>query len=395
MKSKKRFAPFWLTQFCCSLITLTFVGWTYSTVNNRPAVPLLNENPREIRPQHDLPLAVSDRQLQIVLNKLKPGFEAPPKTNFVDHALRMWGVKATFEDGFMSGAQMRTALLDQQAFAKNWGNRTPLLLTASEYGVEVRTQEGRSTVSHVDHLLGTLSETGTPLSHPVTLPNRQGTVNDLANHAFRSFRLNQKEYEWTAIAWGLYAKDDRSWFTRENQEITFDLMARRMMRQPLPEGVCYGNHRLYSLTILLRIDSDLQTEGRRLLRPETRLEVESWLGDMTRRLYRHQSVAGYWDGNWPNTKLPVPDPQTDPLSRRILATGHALEWWAMAPKSLHPPRETIVRASQWLTKTISGMDDRLIQKNYTFLSHAGRALSLWRGKFPHEVSLLIEDESAL
>ena len=159
------------------------------------------------------------------------------------------------------------------------------------------------------------------------------------------------------------------------------------MRQPLPDGVCYGNHRLYSLTIMLRVDSQWQQDGKRLFEPETRQAVEDWLSDKTARLYRNQSTAGYWDGNWPDLDVDIPDPNTDPLSRRILATGHALEWWAMAPKKLHPPRETIVRAGQWLTQTISGMDERTVQKNYTFLSHAGRALALWRGKFPHEVDL--------
>ena len=69
-------------------------------------------------------------------------------------------------------------------------------------------------------------------------------------------------------------------------------------------------------------------------------------------------------------------------SRKILATGHALEWWAFAPESVHPPRETMVKAGQWLVKTVDEMSDRDIASSYTFLSHAGRSLALWRGKFP-------------
>lgn len=354
-------------------------------------MPSLNNQPRIVRPQFDIPLVVSDQQLRTVLNQLRPSFPGPPKTNFVDHALRMWGIQATFDDDSMSGITMRDALLDQNRFVENWGKQTPSLLEPSEFGVAVRTQEGRSTVSHVDHLLGSLSEIGTTLDHPIVLPNGNGTVSDLANHTFRSFRLNQKEYEWTALAWALYAAEPSDWFTRENQRISFDLMAKRMMRQPLPDGVCYGNHRLYSLTVMLRVDSKLQQDGTSLVEPETRQHIEDWLGDKTARLYRNQSTEGYWDGNWPDLDVDVPDPSTDPLSRRILATGHALEWWAMAPQNLHPPRETIVRAGQWLSKTISGMDKRTVLKNYTFLSHAGRALALWRGKFPHEVDLVGAD----
>lgn len=376
---------FWIGHSFLAVALLAFCGWSFSTVNHRPWMPQLNNQPRSVRPTYDIPLVVSDRQLSEVLQKLHPRFPGgPPKTNFVDHALRMWGVEATFEDDSLSGQQLRSAMLDQQEFAKNWGTQTAPLLTHSPFGVAVRTQEGRSTVSHVDHLLGSLSETGTSLDHPIVLADHRGTVNDLARHTFQSFRLNQKEYEWTAIAWTLYAKDASTWFTRENQAIDFEVLAERMMRQSLPEGVCYGQHRLYSLTIMLRIDSQFQAEGGRLLEPECRTKIEAWLGSMTAKLYRNQSPEGFWDGNWPDTNKPVPDPQTDALSRRILATGHTLEWWAMAPKSLHPPRETIVRAGQWLANTIAGMDEKTVQRNYTFLTHAGRALSLWRGKFPDE-----------
>jgi hypothetical protein len=50
----------------------------------------------------------------------------------------------------------------------------------------------------------------------------------------------------------------------------------------------------------------------------------------------------------------------------------------MVPDEFHPPREVLIRAGQWLAKEIDGMDSPAIEKNYTFLSHAGRALRLWR-----------------
>jgi hypothetical protein len=377
--------PFWAFQAIFAVALLTFCGWAWNTVNHRLRMPVLNNQPRTIRPTHNIPLVVSDEQLRVVLNKLHPRFDdGPPKTNFVDHALRMWGVDATFNDNSMSGEALRSAMLNQQHFAKNWGVNTAPLLKRSPLGIAVRTQEGRATVSHVDHLLGSLAETGTALDHPIVLDTSSATVKELANHAFQSFRLNQKEYEWTALAWALYADAPSTWYTRENQRVTFAHMANRMMRQPLPDGVCYGQHRLYSLTVMLRVDSQLRAEGKFLLESDCRAEIEKWLGDLTAKLYRNQSIEGYWDGNWPNSKVSVPDPQTDALSRRILATGHTLEWWAMAPKSLHPPRETIVRAGQWLANTIAGMDDESVKRNYTFLTHAGRALALWRAKFPHE-----------
>jgi hypothetical protein len=59
----------------------------------------------------------------------------------------------------------------------------------------------------------------------------------------------------------------------------------------------------------------------------------------------------------------------------------------MAPRESHPPRDTLVRAGQWLVATIEEMSDDTIAANYTFLSHAGRALALWRGKQVADVDL--------
>lgn len=66
----------------------------------------------------------------------------------------------------------------------------------------------------------------------------------------------------------------------------------------------------------------------------------------------------------------------------MVATGHALEWWALAPEEILPPREVIQRAGQWLAKNVMALNDDEIVDKYTFLSHVGRALALWRGHEP-------------
>lgn len=377
---------FWLSQMVIlpALLIGGFLG--FAKVNELPSIPKLNRNPRVVRPEHNQPLVISDEQLEVVLYKLRPRFETqPPKTNFVDHALRMWGVEIEFGDSSIDGSVMRSLLTDHRLFRQVWGEHEPPLLTENQYGIAVRMQEGRSTVSHMDHLLGSLAEVGTPLDFEVVSENQTGTMLDLLRHASRTFSLNQREYEWTALALAFYAADGEPWYSSEGQEINFDRLVSRIMREQQPDGVCYGQHRLYTLTLLLRIDSQMsESSPDRLLSAEARQDVIDYLSRTTRAVYRTQSPEGYWDGNWPDTSIPVRDPETDPVSRRILATGHMLEWWAMAPAELHPPRESIVRAGQWLTRVIIEMDEARIQSNFTFLSHAGRALALWRGKFPAE-----------
>lgn len=378
----------WLLLHAALGVTVVLSGsyWAIQA-NLRPELPALRATPRFVRPMFNDPRVISDDQLTAVLNKLHPRFqEHPPKLNNIDHGLRMWGVRATFADEAYSGEAMRNMLLNHQQFTKTWGPSAPALLEHTPLGIQVRTQEGKSTVSHEDHLLGTLAECGVPLSAPVVTAQGPGRVQDLLLHALRSFRLNQQEYEWTTLATAFYLNNAAGWHSREGQFIDFNQLADRLMRQDQPQGVCYGQHRIYTLTMLLRIDQQMRNQEHQpgLVTDTTRASIHDYLAGMTSRLCETQSQNGYWDGNWPDTSVAVPDPTTDERSRRILATGHALEWWAMAPESLHPPRETIVRAAQWLSVTIEGMDERAIEANFTFLTHAGRSLALWRGVFPQE-----------
>ena len=387
---------FLLSQLVILPMIIGVLTLSASTVNNRPMMPALNENPRAVRPLHDYNFVISDQQLNDVLYQLRPKFapDKPPKTNYVDHALRFWGTKIEFNDQSLDGNELRELLVNHNAFAKAWGDNEPPLLTVADNGIAVRTQQGRSTVSHVDHLLGSLAEVGTPLSYPITAANVEGRLFDMVSDAVMNFSLNQREYEWTTLALAFYAADRSPWYSPEGQEINYDFLAKRIMRETQPDGVCYGQHRLYTLTMLLRIDDQMRRQAKSrsgapemagLISPETHSAIMDYLGDMTRRAYRNQSTQGWWDGNWPNLKAPVPDPGTDSTSRKVLATGHMLEWWAMAPSELHPPRETIVRAAQWLSRTIIEMNPERIERNYTFLTHAGRALALWRGGFADEL----------
>ena len=167
----------------------------------------------------------------------------------------------------------------------------------------------------------------------------------------------------------------RSWVTSEGQQVDFDMLARRIMREKMPQGVCFGNHRLYTLAIMLRIDEKPEN---RIFSDEQRKSVLDYLRRMTELLVVHQHPDGFWDANWPSQRA---DADESTKADRLLATGHALEWWAMSPEEVLPPeRDTLIRAGQWLYRTVVELDDRTLQEYYPFLTHVGRALSLWRGR---------------
>jgi hypothetical protein len=361
---------------------VSWAMWRVRAIEAEKVLPPFLAQPLTIGPLYDVPEAVSDEQLKRVLYQLRPRFRVRnPKINHVDHALRFWGIEAVFDDPeCLSGVEMRELLLDHRQFAGAWEAGTRSLLINTLHGVRPRVQEGDATSSHVDHTVATLAEVGTPLDYPVLTADGETTFQAMLEHARRDFSLNQVEYEWTAMVFALYCPTDREWMTDEGQWISFDRLADRIMRQRLTQGVCFGNHRLYSLALLLRVD-----EQQRILSEEARIAVLNHLKQVTDTLVASQHEAGYWDRNWDGTSWDPSTSRQPAGARRILATGHALEWWAIAPEEVQPPQEVVVRACRWLANTIDALSEQDVQSQYTFLSHAGRALALWRGRTPAEV----------
>jgi len=374
----------------CGLLLLIGTIAAFSWPKQDKSIPSLRLEPLNVSLAYDWPQVVTDEQLDGVLHKLRPRLNHPqPKINHIDHALRMWGKQSTFADPeCLSGQQMIDILTNTQAFQRSWETQNESLLSEGEFGIGFRTQDGEDSASHVDHTLGTLAEIGVSLDAEVIVDDRmQLTIRDLLTTAMRDFRLNQKEYEWTTVATASYATGPTSWVSQDGEIITFDLLAKRIMRQDWEQGVCFGYHRLYSLALLLQLDDQIPL----FRQPTTRVDVVAHLSEATKRLMQSQSVDGYWDQNWPDASRGPEEGELDgPLQRRILATGHTLEWWAIAPPEVLPERENIVRAAQWLVAEVENMEPENVTKNYTFLSHVGRALCLWRGKFPHEFTPLSE-----
>jgi hypothetical protein len=380
-QSARTWIGFLVLQVVLVSVALAASARRYSALEAERALPHMRNIPLVVTPLYDDPRVVTDEQLRDVLLHLRPRLRHERvNINHVDHALRFWGLDAEFDDPeCLSGVEMRELLLDHNKFKENWGENAPPLLVRDENGIAVRTQQGLSSASHYDHSVAGLGEVGTPLDYPVRTPTSTGTVRDILERTLREFSLNQVEYEWSTLAFLLYLPEERRWISSENQEITFDRLANRIMRQQLNHGVCMGNHRLHTLVMMLRIDDQIP-----VISAETRIKILDHLRDATARFIASQHADGYWIRSWPSGRppeLPVGDPENS-VQNRILATGHVLEWWALAPEEVHPPREVVIRAGQWLSRTIMELDEAQIGRSYTFLSHAGRALALWRGHFP-------------
>ncbi len=379
------------------------VGQARADLRSR-ALPPLRTEPYAVPPLYDDPAVVSDEDLRRVLPRLGlRGKGAQTVIGHVEHGLRAWGSGVRFADpGFLSGQDMLRLLTDNWRFLGTYGTAERSLLYAGndgvstgttgrarEQGVRVRVLEGISSSPHVDHLLASLAEAGTTLDYSIVAPGQRTTLRAILEQSLRTFDLNQAEYEWSALAYALYLPPTRSWRTSEGREMTFDRLAGRIMREELPRGVCSGNHRLHTLVIFLRIDDRMAQEGAaRILSPATRRDVISYLREATAMLVRHQHPDGFWNGDWLTAAPASSEPSGrtgDRLSDRLIVTGHALEWWSLAPPEVLPPRAIRAAAGRWLVRTIDGLSADQIQVNFSFLSHVGRALAQWRGLSPAEV----------
>jgi hypothetical protein len=378
---------FWFVQVVAVVGTLAWGKLEIDREHALRELPQPNQQPRTVRPLRDDPSVVSDETLHQVLWRLRPQFRGPqPKINHVDHALRCWGLAAEFSDPeCLSGVELRELLLDNRQFAEAWGPKTaPFIAPDTRGELVVRTQQGQATASHVDHTLAGLAEVGTPLDYPVLTPKGEYVVGDILNASLRDFSLNQVEYEWSTLAYLLYLAPRGDWYSTEGQRLNFDRLAERLMRQRRSLGVCGGQHRLHTLAMMLRVDSETP-----ILSPESRAAVVAHLQDATRRLVETQSPEGFWSLEWPGEEEEgLRSAGTGPmgeLADRILVTGHVLEWWGVAPEEVQLPREVVVRGAGWLASSILSLTDSQVARFYPFLTHGGRALALWRGREPAEV----------
>jgi hypothetical protein len=209
-------------------------------------------------------------------------------------------------------------------------------------------------------------------------------VRNVLEEALRDFRLDERETEWSAMSFTLWMAPQNisAWHNGEGRLIDFDMLAERLMRNHKRDGVCLGTHRVYSLMLLIRLN---EQNGGQLITTQTTAQIMDYLRMTREMIMGSQSADGSWPANWTDgaSAEAKADPKEKP-SKRVIATGHHLEWLSIAPQELHPPREQILKAADWLVKNVTETSQAEIDQNYTFYSHVGKALAMWRQSSPAE-----------
>lgn len=374
-----------ISRCCLPLLLLTGALLVYRLafpVTAAESIAAARTEPWKISPRYDEPRVVTDAQLAAVLDRVKPPAQPANTNNFV-HALRLWGPEADFGDPRIpTGAELRNYFLDDRTFQKYAGSKAPPLFYQAADGLAARSFDDqiqfRETSSyHLDDLLATLAETGTALDTPLHLRDGQATVHDLLEASLRRFHLERLEYEWSTIVYARYAFPLPSWQNKFGERIDCDRLIAECIEHPPTDGQCNGLHRLEALAVLYRADEEAHALSQR-----NRRHILTHMRRVSNVLVDAQSVEGYWNRRWPTGRAALDD-KTATIYDKILVTGHQLEWLALAPPEVQPPAETIVRAAQWLARTLLELDDKQIVEAYGPYSHGARALCLWRSADPY------------
>lgn len=345
-------------------------------------VRVTRNEPLRCRPLYNRPDLVSDADLAAVLSQIQPRFDRRHmKPNHIEHALRTWGVSATFQDPeAVSGADLLRFLTDTASFTDSWGIEAKPLLIDEPQGVTIRYGEMDGASYHHDHWLACCTEAGAALDTRIYTPGRRDwTLGDVLQQSMRDFRLDERETEWTAMGFALWIAPESQWTGGDGRQYSFDLLSRRLMRGEKQIGVCSGTHRVYSLMLLVQLDDTYE-----ILSDDAREKIMDYLRAVRDAIMLSQFPDGHWPSNWPDGADAVAHPVDDELYKQVIATGHHLEWLSIAPQELHPPEEQIQRAMEWVIRTTKEQSREDIRARYTFFSHVGAALANWRQRHPAE-----------
>jgi hypothetical protein len=293
------------------------------------------------------------------------------------HILRVFGPDAMVRVG---GGTLRAGALDlilDSRRNRDFFHGNPTLIDTRD-GVRCRTydrDQGAKQAerqAHDGQLLAVLAELGIPLHRPLSTSGGSWTVGRLLDDMLANFDLKAREIEWVALAIALYLPPRSGWTDKFGRSYTFgDLVNELMSRTLNSERACAGTHLLYSLAVILRADEEAP-----VLTAPVRAALRSYLEEKRSLALRTQAQDGTWDVRWYEGQgdEAALGPSTDRADRKVLATGHQIEWMLLLPTEMLPSRDCILRAANWLHAKLLSEVQPVVVDHYCPYSHAGRVL---------------------
>ena len=350
----------------------------------------VRENPVDVLSPGDLSALVPVTTVRTLLTQLAPCWFSV-KTSRVLHAFRLWGAQATFPaDIFdyrapgrlLDGSELKAYLLDHHFFARLLPGE-PAILSKTPYGVMARTfQTPRQAhftgpLGHSDDLLTACAEMKLLASTEIWVATAadpiRAQLKDMINESMARFSIHQ-ELPWTVEGLARYLAPRKGWQNRFGERYTFDETVMAMVNAPVGEGPCLGTHTVYALACILRIaETEPIVSGKVIDR------IARYLRNVSAMVCAARLPEGHWGPRWSPT---ISSSQTSEQLQSLTATGHHLEWIALAPPELRPARADISKAIDGVLQIWQqpGWFTNVAYSDcYLDLTHLARALCLLLG----------------
>jgi hypothetical protein len=219
---------------------------------------------------------------------------------------------------------------------------------------------------HIDQTVATLARLGVPLSQPLGTPGGKVTLRD----AFRELLLRYKpdiEQEWTALAIAYYLPPETEWENEWGEHFRINDLAQALLSKPMGADPCKGTHQLEALSVLLRVNEQYP-----ILDDSTRSAAAAFLKTVCDRLEWCQQKDGAVPYTWAELKKRAASEWTPDEYRwqLLLATGHHLEWIAVAPPELRPSDAFIGKAAEWCFQELTSRKPAEVAESICPPTHA-------------------------
>lgn len=218
-----------------------------------------------------------------------------------------------------------------------------LMINDGKLGVRI----GPGLQGHDGQLLAVLAQSRVKIDYPVRAYGRKFTIGDLVKYEQLDCEAGT-ELTFKLIGLSNYLKSDAEWKSSDGEKWTIERLVREEIEQPIQGETCGGSHRLSGLSFAVK---------KRVKRGEPItgqfLRAQKYLNAYHRYTFALQNPDGSFSTEWFRGRGDQRD--TD---RRMLTTGHTLEWLAFSLSDKELQGERMVKAVDYLSELLLRRKDR-------------------------------------
>lgn len=285
------------------------------------------------------------------------------------HGLRLWGADA---DGLALGKWNGSRMLDIVCSAERaqevFGFSPHILNRNGLHFGHLIVEDKLKGEKHLDETLSVFGEIGVHSDRKIVVWDQTTDVSSAVRAAATNLTLDQN-LDFAPLAYALYLPPQSTWTNKFGEVITFDDVCLSVCEQPMGSGCCFGTHAIYSLACVLAAN-----EQHKILSDTATQAVRSKLTEAVNALRESQQEDGCWHPEWFAAKRELGHAD---YGEMISATGHSLEWLAVAPQDIIDDPEMISRGCDGLLNLFLEAPSASLRDEYNYYTHAASALRMW------------------